>query len=137
MTAQFGERLKYEGEDVTMATTPLDQYFREIGVAPPFVVDCSALWRGYIGSWEIRSNRLYLLSLMGRLEDGSDINLGKIFPNTSGIVFANWYSGKIRVPRGKRLTYVHQGFASTYEQEIIIQVKNGEVVSTEKISNVE
>jgi len=58
MTAQFAESLLYEGENVSMCTTPLSDYFALAGVQPRFGVVMSALWRGYVGSWEIVDDRL-------------------------------------------------------------------------------
>ena len=61
MTAQFGESLHYDGREMSMATHPLGDYFALGGVNPGFgldwPMDCTALWRGYIGSWEIVGGR--------------------------------------------------------------------------------
>jgi hypothetical protein len=50
MTAQFSERLHYNGEDLPMCTNPLSDYFAMGGINPGFESNCSALWRGYVGS---------------------------------------------------------------------------------------
>ena len=49
MTAQFAEKLRYEGEDVAMCTNPLSDYFAMGGVNPRFESNSTALWRGYVG----------------------------------------------------------------------------------------
>jgi hypothetical protein len=51
VTAQIGERLRYEGEDMTMATEPLKTYFALGDELPFFGFVCTALWRCYVGRW--------------------------------------------------------------------------------------
>ena len=50
MTAQIAERLRYQGDDVAMCTNPLSDYFAMGGTNPRFESNCTALWRGYVGS---------------------------------------------------------------------------------------
>lgn len=45
-------------------------------------------------------------------------------------VFAHWYSGTIRVPKGKQLKYVHAGYGSIYEQDVLLDLDRGVVVGT-------
>jgi hypothetical protein len=58
MTAQIGENLSYEGRSATMCSELLDTYFELAGIDPGFQANCTALWRRYIGTWEIRGGRL-------------------------------------------------------------------------------
>lgn len=53
MTAQIAENLRYAGEDVAMCTHPLRNYFSLGGFDPGFQSNGTALWRGYVGSWEV------------------------------------------------------------------------------------
>jgi hypothetical protein len=130
MTAQIAESLLYEGETVSMCTEPLADYFLLSGSHPSFESNCSALWRGYVGSWEIQDLHLYLIELEGMLEDGTDVTLGTLFPDFPERVFAHWYSGTIRIPQGKQLQYVHMGYGSTFEQDLFLDVDRGIVTST-------
>jgi len=130
MTAQIAERLRYKGEDVAMCTNPLDDYFAKTGVSPHFVPNCSALWRGYVGRWEIVDDRLYLIGLDGTLEGGAKASIETIFPGFEDRVFAHWYSGTIRIPQGKELEYVHMGYGSTFERDLFLDVDRGVVVAT-------
>ena len=52
VTAQIGENPSYEGSDATMCSEPLNSYFELAGIEPGFQASCTALWRGYVGSWE-------------------------------------------------------------------------------------
>ncbi len=135
MTAQIAERLLYQGETVSMCTTPLSSYFAMGGVAPEFESSCTALWRGYVGSWEIAESRLYLVGLSGLFEDEAQMSLATIFPEFPERVFAHWYSGTIRIPQGKLLEYVHMGYGSTYERDLFLDVERGVVVTTRERQN--
>ena len=130
MTAQIAEKLRYQGDDVAMCTNPLSDYFAMGGTNPRFESNCTALWRGYVGSWEIIDDRLYLIGLNGTLEDGTDASLATIVPGFPDRVFAHWYSGTIRLPQGKQLEYVHMGYGSTFERDLFLEVERGVVVAT-------
>lgn len=136
MTAQVPEKLRYQDEEVSMCTTPLDDYFCMGGSKPNFEVPFTALWRGYVGTWEILNNRLYLIDLQAAFFGGSEASVSTIFPDTPQRVFAHWYSGTLRVPQGKLLKYVHGGFGSTYERDQLLEIERGLLVETRVISNV-
>jgi hypothetical protein len=135
MTDQFAERLIYEGQEVPMWTNPLGDYFAVGGKNPGFVSNCTALWRGYVGSWEVVGGRLYLIGIKGTLEDGRDATLASIFPDATDKVFAHWYLGSVRIPQGKMLQYVHMGYGSTYERDLFLDIERGVVVKTRVIQN--
>jgi hypothetical protein len=130
MTAQIAEKLLYQGERVAMCTNPLNDYFAMGGFNPRFESTSTALWRGYVGDWEIVADRLYLVSLDGTLEDGNDATLETVFPGFPDRVFAHWYSGTVRIPQGKQLEYVHMGYASKFERDLFLDIERGVVVST-------
>ena len=130
MTAQIAERLRYQGREVSMCTNPLSDYFAMGGYNPRFESNCTALWRGYVGSWEIVEDRLYLIGVRGTLESGADASLETIFPGFPDRVFAHWYSGTIRIPQGKQLKYVHMGYGSTFERDLFLEVERGVIVAT-------
>ena len=135
MTAQMPERLTYKGDQLSLAEEPLGAFFKLSGSKPPTAKSSSALWRGYIGSWEITNERLYLVGIDGRLKDGSALTLDLLFPGFPDRVFAHWYSGDMRIPRGKLLNYVHAGYASVYEGDLILQIERGVVVSGRVLHN--
>ena len=99
------------------------------GFNPKFESNCTALWRGYVGSWEIVEDRLYLVGLSGTIEGGADATLATIFPDFPDRVFAHWYSGTIRIPQGKQLEYVHMGYGSTFERDLFLDLERGVVVA--------
>ena len=128
MTAQATEILLYEGSELHMCATPLGSYFALGGNRPEFVSPHTGLWRGYIGHWEIVDDRLYLRGLEGALTDGSQASLATVFPDARDKVFAHWFNGTLRIPKGRCLEYVHQGFFSTYEQDLLLKIERGSVV---------
>src|SRR4051812_9271097 len=56
-------------------------------------------WRGYIGTWEIKDGRFFLVGLRGIYK-----LLGK------EPIFADWFTGVLKIPRGEVLHYVHGDF---------------------------
>ncbi len=84
----------------------------------------SGCWRGYIGTWEIKQGRFFLVELSG------DYNLGKGEP-----IFVDWFSGEITIPKGEILNYIHAGFATVYEREQRIYIEKGVIVKSIEISN--
>lgn len=126
MTAQNHELLDINGEEVSMA------------FCPPFPTDHpriitreaygdynhSACWRGYQGTWEIKGNRFNLVALQGKytLTPGEPI-------------FAEWFTGVLRVPRGEEILHVNMGFGSIFQQEQHIRVENGIALRFRLIDN--
>lgn len=135
MTAQFAETLIYEGKAVSLLSNPLTDYFRLGGHDPGFQSTSTALWRGYIGTWEIMNDRLYLIALRGTLESGEKACLESVFPGFPDRVFAHWFSGRLRIPQGRQLEYVHMGYGSTYERDVILTLKTGALIGQEVRTN--
>ena len=74
----------------------------------------TACWRGYIGTWEVRDDRFYLVDIEGLWrKEGDDP------------ILADWFTGTLRIPRGEMLHYVHMGFGSVYEKELHIKIEAG------------
>jgi hypothetical protein len=129
MTAQFSELLLLEGKQQALCSYPLASYFALGGESVAFQASSTALSRGYVGTWEIHDQRLYLTRLQGSLQDESPVSLETVFPGYSQRVFAHWFSGTLRLPQGQLLHYVHGGFGSCYEQDLLIDVMRGVVTA--------
>jgi hypothetical protein len=128
MTAQFSEILHYKGEQLSMRVTPLSDYFVLMGLKPDFRICSTACWRCYVGEWDITLDRLYLIGISAHYEDGTEVTLGSLFPGYDSRVFAHWYSGVLSIPQGDLVEYVHMGFASVYERDLLISVEQGVIV---------
>lgn len=145
MTAQVSEVLRFRGELLRMFTTPLDALPTER--RPNFMPsDNSANWRGYLCLWEIRDARLYLADIKGLICTSAadptapvqtcgdhhpgpcqvrEAKLSDFSDGADGPVFADWYTGDLKVPRGKSVEYVHMGFASQYESYLMLTIAQG------------
>jgi hypothetical protein len=55
--------------------------------------------------------------------------LDENFPGSTGPIFAEWYSGELRLVSGKELQYIHLPYASIYANEIVLKIENGKVVA--------
>jgi hypothetical protein len=89
-----------------------------------WLMSSTACWRRYVGTWEVRDDRLFLVGLTGAYA------LAGAEP-----LFADWFTGVLRVPRGRELEYVHMGFGSLYEEELHIRVEEGVVIARRQMNN--
>ncbi len=134
MTAQVHEQIRYQGKRMSLATCPdfpgdhpqiskvseaeLQRIAEEKGMG---IILSTACWRGYIGSWSIRRGKLFLTKLEGRYRlEGKEA------------IFAEWFTGDLRIPQGEILEYIHMGFDTVYEQEIILTLEQGVVIETKE-----
>jgi len=149
-TAQRPEQLLHRGKTLPLYSEPLERrfsdgaatYWEEPVNGPPrrrpkvFQAHSTACWRGYQGTWKIERGELWLVKLQEcDLGEGKVIPIGAVFPGETLPLKASWYSGVLRVPVGKQLQYVHMGFHSTYEQDLFIAVRAGQVVAEQTVDN--
>lgn len=135
MTAQIPEILIYKNKKRAMCSEPLGAYLKQSGKKIVSKYVCSALDRGYVGTWEVVSDRLYLAKLQIGRKKNSDNVLETYFPDCSGRVFAGWFTGIVRVCKGKLLKYIHGGYASIYEKDLFLYFENGVLVKSEVVRN--
>jgi len=146
MTAQAGETIIYKGKKTWMATEPLREYLktREDILFNSYSTAC---WRGYFGTWEIKQNKLYLIDLKANSEMHGEVGLDYLFPKQKrnkildylfskrNKIFASWFTGEIRIPTGEMLEYVHAGYASIYEKDLMLTFKEGILMNEMEIDN--
>lgn len=136
-TAQSADRVVYNGQEKMLFSLPLEDYFTDEDSRPNFMIEpfmiSSGNWRGYIATWQIDAGKLYLSKIDSWLCSGDTkrsckkVRLADLFPGKvqNGRVLADWFTGELRVPDGKEIQYVHSGFASTYERDIVFTAKLG------------
>ena len=56
------------------------------------------------------------------------ISLSDLFPGHEK-VFAHWFTGELRCPQGAQLEYMHMGYGSVYEYDLLMDVKQGVLVN--------
>ena len=127
MTIQAGDILSYNGEKTTIATEPLKPYL-ETRSDVSFIFKSTALVRGYIGTWKIKNKKLYLVTLVGFIENNEKVDLKYLFPNKTE-VFADWFSGDIRIPEGDLLQNINIGFASVFARDRVLNFNKGQLIS--------
>jgi hypothetical protein len=144
-TAQFQERITIDGgQEAGITVLPLEPYLAVPDNAQRFRpyqqegAGCTALWRNYLGSWEIKDQKLYLTKFEINAcsqERKKSIPLDKLFPGKSQPVLADWFSGYLVIPQGKLLQYVHMGYESRYERYLIIHIVQGNVKKRETLTD--
>lgn len=124
MTAQVHEELIYEGEVESIAAEPGLPENHERIIQTDTGDFCTACWRGYYGTWEIKDDKLYLIHLEGNYKmKGAEP------------LFAEWVTKEIMIPKGEMLNYVHMGFLSSFETEIYLTIEKGIVVDKRIVHN--
>ncbi len=113
---------------------PLEGYLRRLrrGRRPVFAASSTALWRGYVGTWEIRDGMLTLVDLVGSLVQGETIvqaDLRTAFPWAGEAIPATWVTDAFRCVEGRLVSYVHAGFGSSYERDRMFEFERGRLVS--------
>lgn len=138
MTAQISERLLYHGADLALCAEPLRRYLETIRPDLQLQAPSTALWRGYVGTWSIECERLYLVRFHGfrsTPEGTVEIGLRDLFPGFPEGVLAHWFTGELRCPKGRLLQYVHGGYGSRYEQDLFLQIEQGRLVGQRLVDN--
>jgi hypothetical protein len=138
-TAQVPDILLYQGQAQPLLTNPLEAYFSSRRPKPDtlFRFSCTANWRGYVATWEIKEGSLYLVRLTEGTcdQDAPEIPLAKLFPDRQAPVRADWFSGVLRVPMGNKIKYRHMGYMSVYEKDRFLTIKSGVLAGEEIVDN--
>ena len=136
-TAQYPDMIFYNGKEYFLHNNPLESYFEKYpNKKPQSGMISSALWRGYIAIFEIKNNQLLLKDIEIQVYDTSNEKeykltqvsvINKVFPNNE-IVKIDWMTGLLVLPYGKIVNYVHMGYASTYENYILLEINKGNLI---------
>ena len=123
MTNQREEKLLYQGRNFSMTCEPLKEYLSEKSINLYSLQ--SNCWRGYVGSWEIRDDKLYLLSL--KICDFRNTTLRMIFPDYDEKPYHfKQFNGVITFHNGfyqKRLKFKQGCLVSRYNIAIVDKIK--------------
>ncbi|GAB3543415.1 hypothetical protein GCM10027343_16780 [Noviherbaspirillum agri] len=135
MTAQLTEILYYKDKYHSLCTLPLDSHTNIAQIRASFhgVHSHTACERRYVGIWKVIENRLYLEAM--ETVRGENLAVKEFFEGQEFPVFAHWFSGELRCPKGELLKYIHFDFKCIYERELIITVKSGVIESDRLITN--
>ncbi len=134
MAAQLPDKIVLNGEQFDLYSNPIEQYWIRNDKKRPRFVSAPNCQRGYVAHWEIRDDQFLLTALGGTYEKWNVLfgyqktlyTLKTLMPLAKGRpVKATWFSGKLRVPKGKMTLYEHHGYDSRFEQETIITINKG------------
>lgn len=134
-TAQAPDKIFYNGKEYKLHSNPMEVYFKKFPEKKPkSSVISSALWRGYIATFEITENNLFL-------KDIEIMDLSKTDRKSSQALWTSvlsqvvtddkklkidWLTGLLVLPHGEIVNYVHMGYGSTYENYILLEIDKGE-----------
>ena len=140
-TAQFGDILIFNKDTVSIFSNPLEQYF-ELKKERTINGDelegmCTALWRGYVATWEIENDSLFLVRIQINYCGDNPIDLDLVGEFGKDRIFANWFNGEIRSQIGSMLSYMHAGYGSVYEREQFFKIKEGSITNITDTSYIE
>ena len=143
-TPQASDIIFYKGRKYKLHTNPLEKYFEKFPDKRPdlFLIEeiiiTSANWRGYVATFEIRDNQLYLKDIEIQIRETENrrgyINksiLNDVFPNQD-FVKVDWMTGLLVLPSGRMVEYVHMGYASTYRRYTLLEIDNGNLKNVKK-----
>ena len=148
MSTQLPDRILKDGEWMDLYSNPLEQYWIATHKTRPAFYPRFNCKRGYVATWEIKENHLFLNDIVGSFEKrifffvkkSVSCSLKWLFLKLSKkhkLVKASWFSGKLRIPLGKMMYYEHSGYDSRFEKEQIITVYHGDILKVVILDNVE
>ena len=126
MTTQVKERIIIEGERyplINSLSLPEDESIIQIK-RKGFIEKSSNCWRGYVGTWEIKDDKLYLINFSSGMYDVL-VNLP---------ILADWITGVGQVATGDMIKGSSWDI-TRYEAEMHLTFENGLVVKTKAIKN--
>lgn len=84
-------------------------------------------WRGYLANWIVKNSVLWLSELKVFQNDGYKNVLPRVFPGKEEIK-ADWFNGTLFLGHGNPIIYRNMGYASEYENYLMLVVKKGTVM---------
>ena len=147
-TAQAPDILLYDNKVYDVHANPLESFYPDKTSRPQFQIRPGSIssgnWRGYTAIWEIIGETLFLKGIDSWVceskfsdEKCHKADLKELFGVRfqKGRVEANWFNGEVRIPDGKMLQYVHMGYGSVHEREILLTFQSGRITGKKVVDN--
>lgn len=131
-TDQARDTITFAGQQDLMLERPLNDFLRRLPVIPRFDVPSTANYKGYTASWEVKDSRLFLATFHAAT-NRQPYSISSLFPSRKLPIHAHWYSGMVHITSGRET--LAQG-RYTYERVTALQVTNGVVIATNRMTNV-
>lgn len=144
-TSQIPDKIIYNGQEYSLNSNPLETFFeKNPDLKPKSEMMSTALWRGYIATFEISDNQLFVKDITVMDEDtitGSHKTTWRsvfkqVFPDQKQVK-VDWMTGLLVIPNGKLVNYVHMGYASTYENYILLEIDKGNLIQEKSMKSKE
>ncbi len=144
-TGQTPDKVIYKGKEYSLNTNPLETFFKKNPqLNPKDGWTSTALWRGYVATFKIEDNQLFVKDIVVMDVDttgGSDTTKWKsvfnqVFPNQEQVK-VDWLTGILVIPNGKLVNYVHMGYASTYKKYILLEIQKGNLIQEKNMKRLE
>lgn len=144
MAEQLPDKIILDGVEMALYTNPLEQYWTSRR-KPDFLItpECR---RGYVATWEIQGEELFLKDIMGLLKPSlmrlrfklTACTIKRLFPGSKRKpIKAKWFTGRLRIPDGKMTRFDDHDYDSRFERDIIIMIDEGLVMRRVTLDNAE
>lgn len=145
-TAQAPDYLIVENDTLKLHCNPLEAYFEKNPLPDnTFTTISTGLWRGYIAYFKIKNNKLIVDNIYKiRYYKDEQGNHKEELISIYNIAFkdikdfeCNFYNGVLICPRGELIEYVHMGYSSVYENYSLFEIKEGNYIKEQHLTNQE
>lgn len=127
MTAQTREIVIIGGKPEPITDHPLEPWLEASGIDRQAWYEAAPtnLHRGYLGVWEIADESLFLIGLF----DGHNrpMQCDAVFGPRTLPILADWFSGRLGVPRGEYLDRWHFGGGGMTSQCLRLYLNRGKI----------
>ena len=140
-TAQYPDKIIYNGKEHMLHSNPMEAYFKKFpDKRPETEIMSSALWRGYVATFEFVDKALFLKDIQIQFTEKSEKSsfnpkwksvISEVVPEKERLKI-DWLTGILVLPYGEVVNYVHMGYGSTYENYILLEVAGGELKNTKE-----
>jgi hypothetical protein len=140
-TAQYPDRIIFNGKEYSLHSNPLESYFeKNPDKRPKGGVMSTALWRGYVATFEVRDSQLFVKDIQIQYWDTTDKKnhdtkwksvIMEVFGEQKNIK-VDWLTGLLVLPYGKLVNYVHMGYGSTYEKYFLLEINKGDYIKSKQ-----
>ena len=148
-TPQQPDILIYQNKSYGLYSAPLESYYKDYVTRPAFKIKqdedwISNNWRGYIATWEIKNDFLYLVKIDAWICTNEErlankcrrAELKELFGEKyiDDRVLANWFSGELSISEGRRVDESSR-YNPMREKETILTVEHGKVIKSTKVNH--
>lgn len=132
-TAQYPDKIYFEGQLYDLQSNPMEPYFaKNPDKKPKSGIISSALWRGYIATFEVVDGGFYLRDIEIKGENPKREHdyifksvIEEVVPKGQKLKI-DWFNGLLVLPYGKLVNYVHMGYGSTFENYFLLEIIAGD-----------